>query len=310
MGTATMTKRQKYIKSLKKYWPLLLMLLPAVIYVGIFSYQPMYGVIIAFKDFKVKKGYLGSPWADQYGFEHFIRFFTYPKFWTLVKNTLGISLYSLATFPCALILALLMNEIPNLKFKKTVQMVTYAPYFLSTVVLCGMISLFCGGNGILRQAYEAVTGVDQDLLTIPSLFRHIYIWSGVWKGVGWGTIIYMAALAGVPDDQIEAARLDGASRTQVIWHVKLPHILPTVVIMLILETGSLMSVGSEKMLLLQNDLNIDVSNIISTYTYHVGLEDGQFSYSTAIGLFNNIVNIIMIMISNTVAKRVSGNSLI
>jgi len=298
---------KRYLKNMKKYWPLLLLLLPAFLYVLIFSYQPMYGVIIAFKDFKVKRGYWGSEWV---GLEHFIRFFTYPKFWTLIKNTLGISLYSLATFPCALILALLMNEIRNLRFKKTVQMITYAPYFLSTVVLCGMIKLFCGDDGILREAYHAITGIDQDLLTIPGLFRHIYIWSGVWKGIGWGTIIYMSALAGVPEELVDAAKIDGATRSQVIWHVNIPHILPTVVIMLILDTGSILSVGYEKILLLQNDLNLDVSTVISTYTYNVGIESGQFSYSTAIGLFNNIVNIIMIFISNTIAKKVSGNGLL
>ena len=302
----TNTRMRQYKKRMKKYWPLLILLMPAFIYVLIFNYQPMYGIIIAFKNFKVKKGYWGSDWI---GFEHFIRFFTYPKFWTLIRNTLGISLYSLATFPCALILALLMNEITKMWFKKTVQMVTYAPYFLSVVVLCGMIKLFCGGEGLLRHAYRSVTGVDADLLTLPHLFRHIYIWSGVWKGVGWGTIIYMSALSGVPPELVEAARIDGASRTQVIWHVNLPHIIPAVVIMLVLDTGSILSVGYEKILLLQNDLNLDVSTVISTYTYKVGIEDGKFAYSTAIGLFNNVVNIIMIIISNYVANRISGSGL-
>ena len=304
--TMKRTWLQGYLKSLRKFWPLLLMLLPAFIYVAIFCYRPMYGLIIAFKNFKVKKGYWGSDWV---GFDNFIRFFTYPKFWTLIKNTLAISLYSLATFPCSLILALLLNEVQHIWFKKTVQMVTYAPYFLSVVVLCGMIRLFCGGEGLIRHWYRSVTGNDVDLLTLPHLFRHIYIWSGVWKGIGWGTIIYISALSGVPPELIEAAKIDGASRTQVIWHVNLPHIIPAVVIMLILDTGSILSVGYEKILLLQNDLNLDVSTVISTYTYKIGIENQQFSYSTAIGLFNNIVNIIMIFISNMVANKVSGSGL-
>ena len=287
----------------KKYWQLYLLLIPALAYIVIFCYGPMYGIIIAFKDYKGKLGYLGSPWV---GFKHFIRFLTYPDFWKMIRNTLSISLYSLLTFPCSIILALMLNEVKNMAFKKTVQMITYAPYFLSTVVVCSIVLLMVGRNGPIGVLYQAITGESKNLMAEPSYFNHIYVWSGVWKSVGWGTVIYMAALSGVPSELVEAARLDGANRLQVIWNINIPYILPTIVIMFIMNTGSILSVGFEKIFLLQNDLNLDVSNVISTYTYQIGLQGGQLSYSTAIGLFNNVVNIIMIFISNTLCKKASG----
>lgn len=266
----------------------------------------MYGIIIAFEDFRPKRGYLGSEWV---GLEHFIRFITYPDFWKLIKNTLSLSLYSLLTFPCAIILALLINEIKNTKFKKTVQMVTYAPHFLSIVVMCSLVVLMVGRDGPLGHLYAMFTGKSENLLTIPSLFSSIYVWSGVWQSTGWGTIIYLAALSGISPDLIEAAEIDGANRLQVIRHVNIPGIMPTIVIMFIMSVGGILSVGFEKVFLLQNDLNLGVSNVISTYTYQIGLIGGQFSYSTAIGLFNNIVNIIMLFLANTVLKKVSGTGL-
>ena len=279
------------------------LILPALIYLFIFDYGPMYGIIIAFKDFRVSKGYWGSDWV---GMKHFVRFLTYPDFWKMMKNTLALSLYNLATFPLAIILALLINEIRNSAFKKTVQMITYAPYFLSTVVLCGMVSLFVGREGFIGQLYTLLTGESVNLLTKPQFFGDIYIWSGVWQGTGWGTIIYLSALAGVPGELVEAAKIDGANRIQVIRHINFPCILPTVVIMFIMSTGSVLSVGFEKIFLLQNELNLDVSRVIATYVYEIGLAGGQFSYSTAIGLFNNIVNIVVILIANKIAKKVSG----
>jgi len=290
-------------KKIFKYWQLYLLVLPALVYTIIFDYGPMYGIIIAFKDFRVSKGYWGSEWV---GFEHFIRFLTYPDFWKMMRNTLALSLYNLATFPLAIILALLINEIGNAVFKKTVQMITYAPYFLSTVVLCGMVNLFVGREGVIGQLYTLVTGESVNLLTKPAFFADIYIWSGVWQGTGWGTIIYLSALAGVPGELVEAAKIDGANRLQVIRHINFPCILPTVVIMFIMSTGSVLSVGFEKIFLLQNELNLDVSRVIATYVYEIGLAGGQFSYSTAIGLFNNIVNIVVILIANKIAKKVSG----
>lgn len=294
-----MKKGRKVIK----YWQLYLLLLPALIYIIIFCYGPMYGIIIAFKDYKVKLGYWGSEWV---GLKHFIRFVTYPEFWKLIKNTLSISLYSLATFPCAVILALLINEIQNNRFKKTVQMVTYAPHFLSTVVLCGMVTLFVGREGMLGRLYEMLTGQQENLLYIPEFFSSIYVWSGVWQSTGWGTIIYLSALSGVSQDLIESAKIDGATRLQVIKYVNIPCILPTIVIMFIMNTGSVLSVGFEKIFLLQNDLNMETSRVISTYTYDIGILGGQLSYSTAIGLFNNVVNVVVILLANRFAKKISG----
>lgn len=297
-----MKKGRKVIK----YWQLYMLLLPALIYIIIFCYGPMYGIIIAFKDYKVKLGYWGSEWV---GLKHFIRFLTYPEFWKLVKNTLSISLYSLATFPCAVILALLINEINNNRFKKTVQMVTYAPHFLSTVVLCGMVTLFVGRDGMLGQLYELITGQEENLLYIPEYFSSIYVWSGVWQSTGWGTIIYLSALSGVSQDLIESAKIDGATRLQVIRYVNIPCILPTIVIMFIMNTGTVLSVGFEKIFLLQNDLNMETSRVISTYTYDIGILGGQLSYSTAIGLFNNVVNVAVILLANKLAKKLSGTGI-
>lgn len=301
-----MAKCKKKDIKIKKYWPLFTLLLPALIYTIIFCYGPMYGIIIAFKDFKPKLGYWGSAWV---GLDHFKRFLSYPDFWKMIGNTLSISLYSLATFPCAIILALLLNEVRNLRFKKTVQMVTYAPYFLSTVVMCGLITMMVGREGLLGRLYEVFTGQSENLLTIPRYFSSIYVWSGVWQSTGWGTIIYIAALSGVPGELVEAAKIDGAGRLRIIRHINIPCIMPTIVITFIMSTGSILSVGLEKIFLLQNDLNMQASNVLSTYTYQVGLIGGQFSYSTAIGLFNTVVNVIMLLLANAVCKKVSGTGI-
>lgn len=294
-------------RSIKRYWQLYLLLLPAFVYLLIFRYGPMYGILMAFENFKPKQGILGSEWV---GLEHFVRFFNYPEFWTLIKNTLAISLYSLCTFPCAIILALLFNEIRGAKFKKTVQMVTYAPYFLSTVVLCSLVILMVGRDGPLGHLYAMITGNSVDLLTIPEYFSSIYVWSGVWQSTGWGTIIYLAALSGVSEDLVEAAGIDGASRVKIMWHVHIPGIMPTIVIMFIMQVGHILTVGFEKIFLLQNDLNLSASNVLSTYTYQIGLIGGQFSYSTAIGLFNNLANLIMLLLANRITKKISGMGLL
>lgn len=293
-------------KKLKKYWQLYLLILPALVWLIIFSYGPMYGIIIAFKDFKPKLGYLGSEWV---GLKHFIRFFKYPDFWKMIRNTLSISLYTLATFPCSVILALMINELRHPLYKKTVQMITYAPYFLSNVVLCSLVIMFAGREGVFGRLYGYFTGTNQDLLTIPKYFSSIYVWSGVWQTIGWGTIIYIAALANVPPELVESAKIDGAGRLQIIRHINIPSILPTITIMFIMSTGSILSVGFEKIFLLQNDLNIDASRVLATYSYEIGLLGGQFSYSTAIGLFNNLVNIIVLLISNKICKKLSGTGL-
>lgn len=294
-------------KIFSRNWQLYVLLLPAVIYLFLFNYVPMYGVQIAFRDYTTRGGILGSDWV---GLEHFLKFFRYPNFTLLIKNTLSLSLYSLATFPCAIIFALMLNEVRNAKFKKSIQMISYMPYFLSAVVVCSMITLFFHQKtGVINVFIELLGGTRQDFMTVPAYFNDIYVWSGVWQSLGWNSIIYIAALAGVPEELVDAARVDGANRMQVIWHVNIPCILPTVIIMLILSCGNVLSVGFEKAYLLQNSLNLSASQIISTYVYEIGLNGGQFSYSTAVGLFNNVVNITLLLIVNTVAKKTSGTGI-
>ena len=287
----------------KKYWQLYLIILPAVIYMAIFAYGPIGGLLMAFENYKPKLGYLGSEWV---GLKHFIRFINYPDFWILIRNTLVISLYSLATFPCAVILALLINEVGNVKFKKTIQMVTYAPHFLSMVVVCSIVTMMVGRDGPIGNLYELFTGKNEDLLSLSRWFSSIYVWSGVWQEVGWGTIIYLAALSGVSPDLIESAKIDGAKRAQIIRYINVPCILPAIVIMFIMRIGSLLSVGFEKIFLLQNQLNLDTSRVISTYVYEIGVKGGQFSYSTAIGLFNNVMNLLLILGANKISRKISG----
>ena len=288
-------------------WQHYLLLLPAVVYLIIFSYATMYGVQIAFRDFRASKGILGSPWV---GLKHFIRFVQYPDFGKILGNTLSITLYSLTTFPLGIILALMMNEVRNIRFKKTVQMITYAPHFISTVVVCSMITLFLNkNNGIINHVIAALGGTRIDFMTQSHMFPSIVVWSGVWQSIGWSTIIYISALSGVSEEMLEAARIDGANRIQIIWHMNIPTILPTIITMLILNCGNLLSLGFEKIYLLQNSLNLDNSQIIATYVYQVGLVSAQFSYSAAIGLFNNIINIALLLLVNAISKHVAQISL-
>lgn len=300
-------RRKNKLTGLLRDWRLYLLMVPSLVYLIIFAYVPMYGVQIAFRNFSVRKGIWGSDWV---GLEHFKRFLTYPNLKMLLFNTMGISLYGLATFPCSIIFALMINEVQNKKFKKSVQMISYIPHFLSTVVVCSMVTLFFNQRvGVVNAVIELFGGTRIDFLTEANLFNDIYVWSGVWQGLGWGAIIYVAALAGVPAELIEAARVDGATRLQVIRHVNIPHIMPTIVIQLIFSCGGILSVGYEKILLLQNDLNLSKSQVISTYTYEIGIEGGQFSYSTAIGLFNTIVNVSILGIVNWIAKKVGETSI-
>ena len=300
-------KRRRMLRQILTDWQLYLLVLPTVAYIFLFNYMPMYGVQIAFRNFRPSKGIWGSQWV---GPQFFIKFIKYPHFSKIVLNTLWISLYGMATFPLSIILALMLNELSNEKFKKVVQMITYAPHFISTVVLCSMITLFLNkDSGMINNIRSAFGGKRQAFLEIPACFSTIYVWSGVWQSIGWGTIIYISALAGVPMEQVEAARIDGASRFQIILHVNVPTIMPTIVIMLIMSCGSMLSVGFDKVYLLQNPLNMDASNVISTHVYELGLLNGQYSYSAAIGLFNTIVNVVMLLIVNAIARRVSEISL-
>ncbi len=241
-------KRRRMLRQILTDWQLYLLVLPAVVYIFLFNYMPMYGVQIAFRNFRPSKGIWGSQWV---GLQFFIKFIKYPHFSKIVLNTLWISLYGMATFPLSIILALMLNELGNEKFKKVVQMITYAPHFISTVVLCSMITLFLNkDSGMINNIISAFGGKRQAFLEIPACFSTIYVWSGVWQGIGWGTIIYISALAGVPMEQVEAARIDGASHFQIILHVNVPTIMPTIVIMLIMSCGNVLSVGFDKVYLL------------------------------------------------------------
>ena len=301
-------RRGSIRRRLANDWQLYVLILPAIAYLFIFHIMPMYGVQIGFKDFRTSKGIWDSPWV---GLKHFRRFVTYPNFWKLVRNTIVLSLYSLATFPLPVMLALLINEVRNNRFKKTVQMITYAPHFISVVVLCSMVTLFLNRtNGVVNHVIAALGGQRVDFLGSAKMFPSVYVWSGVWQNVGWSSILYISALSNISAEMVEAAKIDGASRLQIVTRINIPSILPTIVIMLILRCGSVLSVGFEKVYLLQNDLNLDTSQVISTYVYEVGLGSGaQFSYSSAIGLFNNLVNIAILLLVNRISKAASSISL-
>lgn len=304
--TMAKQKRKNLLKQLKRCKMLYLMILPPIITVFIFHYIPIYGVQIAFKEYRSSLGILGSEWV---GLKYFKRFVEYPYFWRIMVNTMRISLYSLCTFPFPVIFSIMLNELKNQKFKKVCQMVTYAPHFVSTVVVCSMITLFLNRDGLFNIIIEMFGGEAKDFMSIPAAFAPIYAISGLWQGLGWGTIIYLATLAGVSPELIDAAKIDGAGRMQVIWHVQLPHLKPTIITMLILRMGSLLSVGFEKVFALQNNLNLEASSVISTYSYNIGMINQQYSYSSAIGLFNNVINIILIIASNLISKKVAKTGL-
>ncbi len=286
----------------KKRWQLYVIILLPVVYIIIFHYIPMAGAVLAFKDFKIMDGIFGSPWA---GFKYFDQFFKSPNFWLLIKNTLSISIYQLvAGFPMPIILAIALNEVSNLRFKKTVQLVTYAPYFISTVILVALVIQFLSPRiGLVNVIITALGGTEQNFMGNAEYFRTIYVLSGIWKVTGYNAIIYIAALSSIDPSLHEAATVDGASRLQKIIHVDIPGIMPTIIILLILEAGKIMSVGFERVYLMQNDLNLINSEIISTYVYKIGLLNAQFSYSTAVGLFNSVVNLILILSVNKLARR-------
>lgn len=304
------TKKQKkinFMRILKRNWVCYLFILPMLIYVIIFNYIPMYGIQLAFKDYRVADGIWGSAWV---GLKHFKTFFESYQFKDLLWNTLSLSLYSLiAGFPMPIIFALLLNYITNVKLKKVVQMVTYAPHFISTVVYCGMILIFLSSDGVINQLLKLI-GIDSvAFLTNSSNFRHIYVWSGVLQNIGWGSIMYISVLTSVDPTLHEAATVDGATRFQRLLHIDLPAIVPTMVIMLIMRAGEIMDLGFEKAFLLQNNINLDYSEIIATYVYRIGIQGGQFSYSSAIGLFNNVINMVLLVVVNKIAKKVSDVSL-
>ncbi|MDQ0973571.1 putative aldouronate transport system permease protein [Neobacillus niacini] len=294
-------------KSFRKNWDLYLLISPVIAYFIIFHYVPMYGIQIAFKDFIATKGIWGSEWV---GLKHFERFFDSYYFWRLIKNTLGIGIYTLAvSFPIPIIIALMLNEVRNEKYKKFVQTVIYAPHFLSTVVVVGMLILFLKPDGIINQTITLFGGNPVDFMTEPGWFKSLYVFSDVWQTMGWSSIIYLAALTAVDHSQHEAAMIDGASRIQRIWHINIPAIMPTIVILFILNAGSVMSVGFEKVFLMQNTLNMSTSDVISTFVYRSGILEAQYSFSAAVGLFNSVINFIMLIMVNAIAKKINNTSL-
>lgn len=295
-------------KSFRRHWQLYLLILPAIVYFIVFKYIPILNAVIAFKDYNVVKGIWGSPWV---GFKHFQAFFANPQFWLLLRNTFFLSLYTLAlSFPIPILLALALNEIRNGVFKRTVQLVTYAPYFISTVVMVSMIILLLAPRlGIANQLLAAIGVPAINFLGRPDLFRPIYAWSDVWQNSGYAAVIYLAALAGVDPALYEAAKVDGASRFQKMLYIDIPGLMPTAIIILILNVGSLLALGFEKIYLLQNPLNLSASEVIATYVYKIGLLNASFSFATAVGLFNSVINLILLLLVNAFAKRVSNTSL-
>jgi len=303
-----MKTKTSTLKQMKRRWLLYLMVLPALASLLIFSYKPMYGLIIAFKNFNFRLGYLGSEWV---GLEHFKRLVTSYWFPVIIKNTLTISLLSiLIQFPLPIIFAMFFNEVRQSKLKSVAQTVTYAPHFISTVVVCGMVISFLNPtSGIINKAIEFLGGDSIAFMQETGAFKWIFVLSGVWVNTGWSTIIYTAALSSVDSELLEAAQIDGANRWQRMWHINFPTLLPTVVIQLILTSGTLLNVGYEKTLLLQNTMNIGVSEVISTYVYRMGLINHDYSFSTAAGLLNSVVNVIVLTIVNGISKKVTETGL-
>lgn len=300
-------RKKSVFSRIAKDYQLYLLVLPALIWYVLFAYVPMYGVQIAFKDYSGALGILGSPWV---GIKHFRSFFRSYYAWTLIKNTVVLSLYSMAAgFPIPIILSLMLNEVKSPGRKKFAQTVLYAPHFISLVVLVGMLNLFFSAKGPIDTLRMAMGLESVNYLTSPGAFRHLYVWSGVWQEAGWGCVIYLAALSGVDPGLHEAAMIDGASRFQRIWHINLPCLLPTATILLIMNAGSVLSVGFDKAFLMQNDLNMKTSNVISTYIYNRGLVKQDYSFSTAVGLMNNLINFFMVLLVNKIAKALSDTSL-
>ncbi len=303
---------------------LMILMIPGVVFFLLFHYWPFYGLLAAFKDYKPKLGILGSPWADQYGFAEFIRFFTIPDVWNYVWNTIALSiLHILWLFPLAILLALFINELRSQKFKKVVQTVSYLPHFVSVAAVCGMLTLFLSSQqtsadassfaneGIINMILLKLGLIKQGIpfLDRANWFRTVYIASDVWQSIGWSAIVYIAALSAVDQELYEAATIDGASRVQKMWHISVQLIRPTIVILLVMQIGKIMSLGADKALLLQRPATYTKSQILSTYIYNQGLTQGELSFSTAVGLFNSIINIILVVVANFISNKLTDTGL-
>lgn len=293
---------------MRRYWQLYILLLPAVVSMAVFHYGPMYGIMLAFKDYRPYLGYLGSPWV---GFKHFLRFFRSNKFWPVMYNTMFLSAYSMiASFPLPIVLALCLNYIPSVRLKKLVQNITYAPHFVSTVVVVSILNVFFAQSyGLVNNIRESL-GLSRELyMGSAAAFRHMYVWSGVWSGVGWSSIIYFSSLSAIDETMHDAAKVDGAGILQRIRYIDLPMLKPTILTLLILRVGDLLSVGFDKVFLLQNDLNLSASETISTYVYSMGIGNQQYGYSIAVGLFESVVNLVMVLTVNHISKKLGETSI-
>lgn len=301
-------KSNRILKQIIKHWQLYLVILLPVAYIIVFYYIPMYGLQIAFRDYTPKEGFLGSTWV---GLKHLKAFVSAHNFWTILGNTLSISFYTLiAGFPMPIILALFLNEMRSQKLKRTIQTITYAPHFITTVVMVSIIIQFLSPRvGIINNFNEILGGERTNFIAIPSYFKSIYVWTGVWQSTGYSSIIYLAALASVDQALHEAATIDGATKFQKMWYIDIPGLLPTAVILLILNMGRIMNVDFEKIFAMQNNLNFAASEVISTYVYKLGIERANFSYATAVGLFNSVINLILLLTVNQIAKKTSETSL-
>ena len=296
-GRQTLVSKVSYVK---RNWQLyVFFLMPALVLTIIFKYLPMGGLLIAFEDYNVIKGVFGSPWV---GLEYFKRFLSSPDFMSYLLNTLKLSIYGLLWgFPLPIILALLLNRIRKQGIKKKIQLLIYAPNFISVIVLCGMVRMFLSPVGPMNR----ILGITTNWMTMPTAFRTIYIASGIWQGAGWASIMYTAALANASKELEEAAVMDGANLLQQIWYVELPAIKDIIVIQFILQAGNIMSIGFEKAYALQTDMNLPASEILSTYVYRIGLLNGDYGYSTAVGLFNSVINVILLIFVNFVVKKIN-----
>lgn len=298
---------QRLRRDMQKNWLLYVMLLPVIVYLIIFCYVPMYGVLIAFKDFKPRLGIMESSWV---GLKYFKEFVGSVFFGRTLKNTIVLSgLNLLFGFGAPIVFAILLNEVRNLRFKKVVQTITYLPHFITTVVIASLLLVFTDSDGFITQFVNSVTGHTGSLIGDKDFFRPIYVISDIWQGFGWGSIVYLAAIMGINPELYEAARIDGANKFRQILHVTIPGMLPIVVVMFIMAVGGLMNVGWEKAFLLQSPITYETSDIISTFVYRKGFEDMNYSYSTAVGLFNSVINLILLILANKMSNRVTGKGL-
>lgn len=301
---------RKILSALKKDWQLWAMILPALAYIIIFCYVPMYGIQLAFRKYDFSKGLTGGDWV---GFKYFIQYFESPMFWTTLRNTFVISFFTLVCgFPAPILLALVVNSLRQKKLRRVVQTAVYMPYFISTVVMIAILQILLSpSTGVVSNLLKSLHIIPQsiNLLGTPSAFVPVYVLSGIWQSAGWNSIIFIAALASVDGQLYDAAKVDGANRWQQVIHVELPAIVPTIVILLIMNMGRVLSVGFEKVFLMQNDLNLSVSEVISTYVFNIGVQSGQFSFGSAVGLFNTVINFAFLMIANMVSKKAADISL-